>query len=223
MRLIACLLLLVATGIHADVSIISRTDWGALAPTGALSRYEDYGQAVPDYDTIVLHVTAMGHGSGAAEARRIQAYQMTVRGFADIAYNFLIDSQGKVYEGRPLTVVPAHAGRAVEADESRDITLDPDFGAIGITFTAGTHTPLSVRQVESAIALIQHLQAKHPVTRVITHTEVGDLLTAMKLTPVHDHDPESCPGRGTVDDIIRIRTTVDEGFDPAAYRARFNR
>lgn len=207
---------------NATPDIVDRGSWQARPPGPGLSTWEEYGLAVPVYDTIVLHVTSMGYGSGVGEMRRIQQYQMDVRGFADIAYNYLIDANGTVFEGRPLSVVPAHAGRSEEADAARDIRLDPDYGAIGIVFSADTGQPLTRAQVNSAISLIGTLQTRHPVRSLITHTEVREMLEVRGLTPVGDYPAAACPGPGSVEQIIDIRLAVDPDFEPARYRDRFD-
>ena len=225
--MIRCLILLYITlaashAAAADVAIMSREDWGARSPRADVSTYAEYDVERPAYDRIVLHVTSMGYGRGKAEARRIQNFQMDVRGFSDLAYNYLIDAGGAVYEGRSLDFVPAHAGRVREADDRHDITIDPDFGAIGIVFSADTDEPLTADQVSAAIALIRWLRTRHPIDTIITHTEVRDWIEARGLTPAnHGFAPERCPGSGSMEAIVAIREALDPGFDEAAYRRRF--
>ena len=74
--------------------IVERAEWGARSPGDDISSYRTYGLAVPAYERVVLHVTAMGPGTGVDEIRRIQDFHLDERGFADIGYNFLIDSAG---------------------------------------------------------------------------------------------------------------------------------
>lgn len=83
------------------VTIISRSSWGARAPknrqTVAWSQRQE----------VTLHYST---GSTSQTPRQIQDFHMgPSRGWADIAYNFLVDSQGRVYEGRGWLVVGAHA------------------------------------------------------------------------------------------------------------------
>ncbi len=213
-------LLLLASA--ASVEIIDRKGWGAREARSDISTYAEYGHPVATYGTIVLHVTSMGTGVGAAEAKRIQNFHMDVRGFSDIGYNFLIDSEGNVFEGRSLNNVPSHAGRSVEADRARDIRLDPDYGAIGIVFSADTTETLTLDQTAAAIELIRNISSTHPITSVITHTEVRRRLESQGLTPHNDYAPAACPGAGSIEQMIKIRSAVDPDFDPEAYRDIFN-
>ncbi|HTX30666.1 MAG TPA: N-acetylmuramoyl-L-alanine amidase [Solirubrobacteraceae bacterium] len=92
--------------------ILARGGWGA-------------GQAhpvhIPEYGSIKLafvHHTVNPNGYSAAAVpallRGIFAYHVYVRGFWDIAYNFLIDAYGRIWEGRAggidMPVIGAHAG-----------------------------------------------------------------------------------------------------------------
>lgn len=222
--LIGCLVvvpLCAVAGSNADIQIVTRAEWGARPPRDDISTFEHYGLTRPEYVRIVLHVTSMGYGKGVAEMKRIQDYHMDARSFSDIGYNYLIDSEGTIFEGRPLNFVPSHAGRSIEGDERHDITLDPDYQSIGIVFSADTDQPLTDAQVVAAIRLIGYLKSRNPIESIITHTEVRQLLLSRRLTPQQEFEPERCPGAGSIEQIVRIRRTVDPAFDAAAYRALF--
>lgn len=209
-------------GAHAAPDIVSRQDWGARTPRPDISTYDEYGLDRPDYTRIVLHVTSKGYGAGVEEMRRIQDFHMDVRGFSDIGYNYLIDSEGGIFEGRSLDVVPSHAGRSIEGDAQHDITLDPDYQSIGIVFSVDPEQPLTDSQVSAAIGLIEHLWQAHPVEALITHTEVRGLLESRGLTPQQAFDPADCPGPGSVEQIVGIRKAFDAKFDANAYRRLFD-
>ncbi|XP_068570133.1 peptidoglycan recognition protein 5 [Cebidichthys violaceus] len=88
------------------VSIVSRQQWGAVAPK---SREALKGSA----KKVVIHHTALPRCKDQTECMKrvvsIQRTHMTERGFDDIGYNFLVGEDGKVYEGRGWGVVGAHA------------------------------------------------------------------------------------------------------------------
>jgi len=240
------------TGKQATLpAIISRADWGARGPVTKANitqaqkdkgitpivKYSDYKDAKgtslekPNYTKIVLHNTAMGCGYGKDKgknpAKAIQDFQMDEDPilFADIAYNFLIDCDGNIYEGRELFYVPAHAGRTKEADEKHDITLSPNYAAIGIAFSGDPNSALKPVQVEAAKKLIGFDVDCYGVNSIITHTEVKQELINKGLTPKGDYDPKVCPGVGTVNEIVSIRiyTRGKYGipFDEEAYRKLF--
>ncbi len=58
-------------------------------------------------NTLIVHHSALPLTEG---PREIQQLHMGMRGYADIAYHFLIDADGLLYEGRSLQVRGAHTG-----------------------------------------------------------------------------------------------------------------
>jgi hypothetical protein len=80
----------------AAPAIVRRAEWGAdeLLRSGAI----DFDPVV---EKIVVHHTAIDDGSGdwARQVRDIYQWE-TASGYRDIAYHFLVDPNGLVYEGR---------------------------------------------------------------------------------------------------------------------------
>lgn len=103
------------------LAMVTRTGWGAAAPdlTGygehgyfdAASNPEgwlEYPAPLADaLNTIVVHHSALDFSDG---PREIQALHRVERGYADIAYHYVIDSFGTLYEGRVITARGAHTG-----------------------------------------------------------------------------------------------------------------
>lgn len=81
--------------------IVPRFDWGADPPAGPYRRHQPR--------RLTVHHTAArwSGGNTAAHLRVIQQFhQGRERGWVDVAYHFLIDRDGTIYEGRPLSVAP---------------------------------------------------------------------------------------------------------------------
>jgi hypothetical protein len=77
-------------------SVISRAQWGA----DESLKGEDPPAFAP-IRRLALHHTAGGEGDDpAATVRAIYAYHTQSNGWNDIGYNFLVDSAGRIYEGR---------------------------------------------------------------------------------------------------------------------------
>jgi len=105
----------------AGLHIIPRAEWGAVAPN--LNASAEHGLYDPHtnqdgwrvYDvpltgllnTVVMHHSALPVSDG---PREIQAKHMHDKGYADIAYHFVLDPAGLIYEGRSLFVRGAHTG-----------------------------------------------------------------------------------------------------------------
>ncbi|MCX6743138.1 MAG: N-acetylmuramoyl-L-alanine amidase [Candidatus Parcubacteria bacterium] len=86
-----------------DLTIITRAQWGA----NENYRYDQTGQDLwpEEYympKKFVIHHTAgeRANENPMASIRAIQYYHAVTRGWGDIGYNYLIDSQGNIYEGR---------------------------------------------------------------------------------------------------------------------------
>lgn len=81
--------------------LYTRRDWGAEPFRGTpipLNR--------PDYRYMTLHHTA-GFGAttlaeGLDQVKRIQDFHQNGRGWSDIGYQFLMDQEGRLYQGRPF-------------------------------------------------------------------------------------------------------------------------
>jgi len=83
------------------IGVVSRADWGA-RPARC---------ATPDRATeAVLHHTAGMGFTGPDSMRALQAFHQQGRGWCDVGYHFVIDDDGRVYEGRPSGVLGAHVG-----------------------------------------------------------------------------------------------------------------
>lgn len=89
--------------------IVRRKDWDARRTTGAMEV-----QRLQDIHTIVIHNTETPR-SDESSIRDVVTGHMERRGWTDVGYHFLIardsrDGHWKVYEGRPIEYVGAHAG-----------------------------------------------------------------------------------------------------------------
>ena len=86
------------------MKVVSRAQWGARRPK---SRTLTSRQT---RDTL-HHTTGatLGSRTSAQWVKNIQDYHMDTLGWADIGYNWLVDSEGVVFEGRGDGVVGAHS------------------------------------------------------------------------------------------------------------------
>jgi N-acetylmuramoyl-L-alanine amidase len=117
--------------------IISRASWGA---AGWATGNGGCGGG-PSYDPPrfgVLHHTVNGNGYGPDQSddllRGIQAFHQRTNGWCDIAYNFVVDRFGRVFEAR---------GGGVDAGVQGGHTKGFNEGAIGVALL-GDHTQAGV-------------------------------------------------------------------------------
>lgn len=127
-----------------------RQEWGAKAPKAP------YTPDVPY--RITLHHTdgpqTFTLAESEQELRFIQDFHMNGRGWDDIAYHFLIDGAGHIWEGRPVGALGAH-------------TLHNNVGNIGISLMA-THqapqsNPVTKAEEDALVSLGRYLVAHYNI------------------------------------------------------------
>lgn len=83
------------------MNIVARSKWGARPPRGR-------SHLTMPTRGLWLHHLATDSWHGPAGVRACQNFHMDTRKWADIAYSFLVDTDGTVYGGRGAGVVGAH-------------------------------------------------------------------------------------------------------------------
>ena len=163
-------------------TIVSRSEWGARKPKGSYTEHKPL--------RIVLHhswLPTQSQCNGASTIRGIQNYHMddAATGWNDIGYHFLIGPDGAIYQGRPETVVGAHAS--------------PNTNAVGIC-VLGNYDPeedqLNDKIESSILNLLSWLSSKYginPKEQYFGH---------------RDFSPKSCPGETVYERLPKYRLIV---------------
>ncbi|MFO0704362.1 MAG: N-acetylmuramoyl-L-alanine amidase [Candidatus Andersenbacteria bacterium] len=171
-------------------AIISRAQWGA---------DESLMEWAPQYASvqqIVVHHTAGGNGGSdpAATIRGIYQYHAQTLGWGDIGYNFIIDPQGRIYEGRTggWGVIGAHA-------------LGYNTGSIGIALL-GTYenNPISSQTRQALVQLAAFISAKYDLDPTATHFFVNK--NGPTLAGHRDFGQTLCPGTAQYGQLSGIRS-----------------
>ncbi len=103
-------------------TIVRRAEWGALPvdhsarnENGAYQRasnpagwYGYEGDLRDNYQTLIMHHGAFYEADGRATLMEVQRLHREDRGWADIGYHFMIDVDGRIYEGRDLAARGVH-------------------------------------------------------------------------------------------------------------------
>jgi hypothetical protein len=123
------------------MNIISRSEWGARTPKSI--------KRISKTPRVWAHHTAGSIDQGSNnrwsdDLRSIQSYHMGVRGWSDIAYSFLIDKTGQIFEGRGALISGAHT--AGDNSKSHAICFIGNYQNYG----------LSDKAQESAVWLLSH-------------------------------------------------------------------
>ena len=124
-----------------------------------------------DIDAIIIHCSATREGQD-VRAADIDKWHKE-RGFAMIGYNYVIDLDGTVELGRPLTRDGAHCNTAGTSGKAYNKH------SIGICYVGGldkygrakdTRTPAQKRALA---ALVYRLLAEYPITDVLGHRDAS--------------------------------------------------
>jgi len=145
---------------------------------------------------VIIHhtVTRDPETDAKATIRAIYQYHAVMRGWGDIGYNFLIDQQGKVYEGR-------YGGKGVVGGH----TLGYNYGSIGIAIL-GTYQDHTISDV-TRTALLALIKAKAGDL-----DPTGQSFFADRVCPnINGHRGlvnSSCPGDGFYPLLNNLRRTL---------------
>ena len=122
-------------------------------------------------DAIVIHCSATRAGQD-VRASDIDKWHRE-RGFAMIGYNYVIDLDGTVEKGRPLTMDGAHcntAGLSGKVYNKHSIGICYVGGLDKHGRPADTRTPA---QKIALVKLVNELMARYPIVEVIGHRDAS--------------------------------------------------
>lgn len=160
------------------VSVHARSAWGANT-TGSNVK------VMSNVRWITIHHTGEPTVPDLSTPSEVKAYLLRLqkshqkhKGWADLAYHFLIDPKGGVWEGRSLRFQGAHAGSPSANEGNIGIALIGNFDE--------TQPPRA--QLQALKGLIQQLRVRYSLTANTVHTHQGLKKSAgLEFT--------SCPGR----------------------------
>lgn len=197
-----------------ELKIISRAEWGA----DETIRFWDPQYAEPKKFIIHHTVSTLKDLNGDSVidkadytliVKSIYLYHSQGLGWGDIGYNYLVDPEGNIYEGRygGDGVIGAHA-----YDQAK--TLDFNRGTIGISLLGNyenkdTPTPAALNSIITLIANKASLFG-------IVPTAAGDFLTKTALPNIVGHrdvDATLCPGALLYAELPNIRTPAQTLYD----------
>jgi hypothetical protein len=185
------------------VPVRARSEWGC--PDGQGSRW------TPTYTTVthaIVHHTAGSNDlpDWEAEMRAIWYFHTVTRGWGDIGYNFLIDPNGVVYEGR------AGGDGALGAHFSCRNTNTVGVSLLG-TYTNVPPTPAALKSLNAVLSELAKKNALVPA-EVARHVPSG--LDLARISGHRDANPSpavcsttTCPGDALYALLPTIRTSLD--------------
>jgi N-acetyl-anhydromuramyl-L-alanine amidase AmpD len=150
--------------------------------------------------TVVLHHTAGGTVSGAVSALKNRG----------LAYHYIINKKGTVYEYAPPSRYTAHAYKA-------------NRGTIGVSLVGGgKYGPATDLQIDSIIQLCKIIKQDYPTVKSITgHKSIdprGDRWRSAKIDPRFPGEPANgIDNKIDVKYMTRISKACDLVFRPRSY------
>jgi hypothetical protein len=147
------------------LKVHARSEWRAAASSGESS-------VMSGPERITVHhsggkaITVSGKAATRRVIKAIQDDHQKRRGWNDIGYHYIVDRDGRVWEGRPAAVVGAHAGSATANDANLGVLVLGNFDLQSPT----------APQLAGLEKLLRALCRKHgiPRSRVLTHREVRE-------------------------------------------------
>jgi len=191
-------------------AVISRAQWGA---NSSYLNLPCPGIA-PELKMAFIHHTdttnSYTRSQSAGIVRGIYAYHTNTRGYCDIAYNFLVDKYGQIFEGRnggiTNNVIGAHTGGY-------------NYESVGVALLGNyaTARPSSAMLTALTKLLVWRLDIAHiPPTGIVTmktgegndHHVAGTLVNFNRIAGHRDASYTTCPGTYVYRDMTWIRNTV---------------
>jgi uncharacterized protein with LGFP repeats len=195
-----------------------RSGWGAAPPPGRCIEF-----TAPLRFAVVHHTVNSNSyrpGESAGMVRGIQAYHQRTLGYCDIAYNFLVDKYGRIFEGRfggssgiRNVVLGAHTGGF--NSHSTGIALIGDYRSATI----------SSSQWRSLVHLLQWKLSIHGIdatSRFVTKSNGGGsrfpagrvVSWPTRILGHTDLWPTECPGANVMRQLPNLRVAVQRGIVP---------
>jgi hypothetical protein len=180
--------------------LLSRESWHAAPARNKLM------VPMTPIDRLTVHHSAMLAESGSpaesgALMRSIQKTHMGANGWGDIGYHFVIDREGRVWEGRSLDWQGAHAGNPTTNRGNIGICL---LGNFVPSSNGQSPSPSQLRALQGLIAVLCDRYRIAP-DHILTHREIK---------------PTSCPGALLQVAVERMREALLASADRRSDRAR---
>ena len=201
-------------------TVVPRSGWGAdeglrYDATGA----EIFPEAFYPTQKLVVHHTAGTNDDPdpAATVRAIYRYHAVTQGWGDIGYNFLVDAQGRVYEGRHSRDYPAGVSPSGDDAAGNGVTgahtSGWNSGSVGIallgTLTDRDATPAARTALTDLLAWESSKNGLDPTAVSPYVNPVSGATTTVPTIAGHrDYVSTECPGGTFYSTLPALRSAV---------------
>lgn len=218
-RIIACIIcsITLSTKTHAaeynynfltdyGINVIDRAEWGCpdLDPESPSYCFKPEWQGFKNPIThIVIHHTATTNNATdwEAEVRNVWKLQSINREWSDIAYNYLIDPNGKIYEGK-------QGGEFVDGGHIGVYS----YGTVGIALLGNYEAvQLSDKAYQSLVKLTAALADRYKLHPLGTGISIGNQLQS-RVSGHFNWNSTQCPGKYVISRLNEIRQDVAQSM-----------
>lgn len=205
-----------------ELTVISRSEWKADEDWRLNSKGKEIWPTQYQWpEKFVLHHTAGNDGGDNPEGvlRGVYYWHAVVLGWGDIGYNYIIDQEGTIYEGRygGDGVIAAHVYRdqicARERFGGEEYEADFNKGTIGIAVLGDYENDLTLKEkVKNTLAtLIAHKGKGFEIKPRGESYFVDDQYP--NIVGHKDLDCTACPGKNLYQELDRIRTEAQRKYE----------
>lgn len=210
---------------HGDEpAVISRREWGAdeTLRLGGDGR-ELWPAAFSPVQKLLVHHTA-GENRDPDPAETIRAvyyYHAVTQGWGDIGYNFIIDAEGRLYEGRYSVAGSTDAGELPDATPGEDDAGRGVTGAHAYGYNSGTvgtallgnlnaedAQPAARETLERLLAWKAEQHGLDPRGEVYTNPVTGASRSLPNIAAHRDVVATDCPGAVFYETLPQLRDAV---------------
>lgn len=207
------------------IDVITREEWGA----DESYRYWEPSYIVPE--KFIIHHTAGGDGGSdpAATVRGIYYWHAVVLGWGDIGYNYIVDQEGSIYEGR-YGGNDAPAGDTVAGAHAYNSISDLDYNqySIGIAILGCFEDGSACNTTHDYSAIIQSKLSKLIGTLAYNYKinpKGSSKLFGEKIKNIIGHrdvDYTLCPGNTVHDKLKTIRKKANNKYKSLKNKTQYN-
>jgi uncharacterized protein with LGFP repeats len=201
--------------------VITRAQWGADESLRFNGGVEKGTRTFHPTQKLIVHhtVTANADSDPAATIRAIYYDHVVNRGFVDIAYNFLIDAQGRLYKGRysgprnTMTQDTITGENASGYGVTGAHTGGYNSGTMGLAVLGNyVSTPISIPARQTLVGHLAWESERHGLAPLATSTYTNPESGARKITANiaghRDYGATQCPGEALYAALPSIRLEV---------------
>ena len=185
-------------------TLINRAEWGA----DPFVNGSPVPLARPDYVRMTFHhaacCSANTYEEGITQVKGIQDFHQNVRGWSDIGYHFILDQEGRIYQGRPFLDGSVNLANPPVLAQGAHVG-GANLGNVGVAMLGCYHPsegPGCVDELSPA--------ARDSLTTIFAYINENYGVQTENLFGHRDQGNTACPGDNNYAILPQLRLDIDE-------------